>query len=141
MTQTTTPTANDLLIKFDLVEDEAGRRVYIEVKNTTLRVESAEGPIVSFPDAVTARGLKHLRELQAMVAEGHRGAAVFFVHRDDVQAFKPAREIDPAYANELDRASSAGVEILPIQARIDDEKGNDNGSTLRWSLPGLLPRA
>ena len=122
-----------------LAQDGAGRSVYIEVKNTTLRTESDAGPVVSFPDAVTARGLKHLRELQAMVGEGHRAAIVFFVHRDDVQCFGPAREIDPAYADELDRAAAAGVEILPLQSRIEGARRPDGTWTLSWRLDGLLP--
>jgi sugar fermentation stimulation protein A len=122
-----------------LAEDELGRSVYIEVKNTTLRTESPAGAIVSFPDAVTARGLKHLRELQAMVDEGHRAAIIFFVHRDDVRAFRPARDIDPAYADELDRARSAGVEVLPLQARITTGPGDTGLCTLQWTLDRPLP--
>lgn len=122
-----------------LAEDDAGRLVYIEVKNTTLRTESGSGPIVSFPDAVTTRGLKHLRELQAMVTEGHRAAIVFFVHRNDVGAFQAARDIDPAYADELDRASAAGVKVLPIRCRIDGVKDTGGFWTLSWQLEDLIP--
>ncbi|MBL0313289.1 MAG: DNA/RNA nuclease SfsA [Holophagaceae bacterium] len=86
-----------------LARDAEGRRVYIEVKNTTLKI----GSQACFPDAVTERGRKHLRELRGMVEQGHRAALVFFIHRDDVDAFDVAREIDPAYAQELDRATAA----------------------------------
>ena len=55
----------------------------VEIKNTTL----LEGERVLFPDAVSERGTKHLRELQAMVREGHRAALAFFVHRTDVESF------------------------------------------------------
>ena len=85
-----------------LARDGAGRCVYIEVKNTTLRV----GQGVCFPDAVTVRGTKHLRELRAMVRLGHRAAIVFFVQRGDAVSFDAAREIDPAYARELDLAEA-----------------------------------
>ena len=117
-----------------LALDGAERQVFIEVKNTTLK----EGAFVLFPDAVSERGTKHLRELQAMVREGHRAAIAFFIHRTDVEAFDAAREVDPAYAAELDRAASAGVLVLPLRVAMDARKEGPTWS-LTWSLPGLLP--
>ena len=119
-----------------LARDADGRQVFIEVKNATLK----EGRFVLFPDAVSERGTKHLRELQAMVREGHRAAIVFFVHRTDVKAFDAAREVDPAYAAELDRAASAGVRVLPVQVALEAQRELD-GWSLTWSLSGLLPWA
>ena len=118
-----------------LAEDAEGRSVFIEVKNTTLKV----GDQVRFPDAVTQRGAKHLRELQAMVREGHRAAIVFFVHRMDVTAFDAAWDIDPAYAEELDRAAKTGVEVLPVAVRLVTRQDSSGFWALRWDLPGLLP--
>ncbi len=115
--------------------DAEGRQVYIEVKNTTLKI----GDSACFPDAVTQRGLKHLRELQGMVREGHRAAIAFFVHRRDVSAFDAAREIDPSYAQELDSAIQNGVEVLPVKVRIEIGDGNPGEWTLEWSLAGLFP--
>jgi sugar fermentation stimulation protein A len=117
-----------------LALDGEGRQVYIEVKNTTLRA----GGHACFPDAVTERGAKHLRELRAMAGQGHRAAIVFFIHRGDVEAFDTAREIDPAYAEELDRAAGAGVLVLPLKVGLSAEEGPE-GWGLAWSLPGLLP--
>lgn len=121
-----------------LATDRAGRRVYIEVKNTTLRVDTGSGPVICFPDAVTARGVKHMRELQGVVAEGHRAAVVFFVHRGDGVAFDAARGIDPGYAEELDRAADAGVAVLPVQARMQLRPQEGGRWTLRWTIDGLL---
>ena len=118
-----------------LAKDAQGRCVYIEVKNTTMRV----GQGVCFPDAVTLRGAKHLRELRAMVQLGHRAALVFFAQRSDVDRFDVAREIDPAYAEELERAVAAGVEILPMDGSIQATVGPDGLWNLVWPLPGLLP--
>ncbi|MBI3132069.1 MAG: DNA/RNA nuclease SfsA [Acidobacteria bacterium] len=115
--------------------DAQGREVYIEVKNTTLK----EGPWATFPDAVTERGAKHLRELQAMVARGQVAAIAFFVHRTDVDRFDAARDIDPAYATELDRAAEAGVHTLPLQVRLDAQRNPEGTWTLSWDLGGLLP--
>jgi len=114
--------------------DGAGREVFIEVKNATLRL----GTLCAFPDAVTERGTKHLRELQAMVAQGHRAALAFFVHRGDVEAFDAAREIDPAYAEELDRAAANGVLVLPLKVRMD-ARMLAGGWSLAWDLEGLWP--
>jgi sugar fermentation stimulation protein A len=118
-----------------LALDGEGRQVFIEVKNTTLK----EGPWALFPDAITARGTKHLRELQAMVREGHRAALAFFVHRTDVDRFDAAREIDPAYGAELDRAAETGVEILPLAVRLVTSQESSGLWSLGWELPGLLP--
>lgn len=87
---------------------------YVEVKNTTL----AQGRTALFPDAVTERGRKHLRELTAMVADGHRAVQFFFVSRDDVRTFAPADEIDPEYGAALREAAAAGVEVLAYSARV-----------------------
>lgn len=87
---------------------------YVEVKNTTL----AEGRTALFPDAVTERGLKHLRELMGVVAAGHRAVQFFFVSRDDVKGFAPADEIDPDYGSALRAAADAGVEVLAYSARV-----------------------
>lgn len=114
--------------------DLAGREVFIEVKNATLK----QGRLCTFPDAVTERGAKHLRELKAMVAQGHRAALAFFIHRGDVAAFGAARDIDPAYAAELDRAAAAGVLVLPLRVRM--RAGElEGGWILEWNLDGLLP--
>jgi sugar fermentation stimulation protein A len=83
---------------------------YVEVKNCHYR---REGTLAEFPDCVAARSAKHLRELQAMVAEGHRAVVVFVIQRTDCDAFAAARDIDPVFAAALDHAAEAGVEVLP----------------------------
>ena len=118
-----------------LALDAEGRQVFIEVKNTTLK----EGRWARFPDAVTERGTKHLRELQAMVREGHRSAIAFFIHRTDVTVFDAARDIDPVYAAELDRAAEAGVVVLPLAVRMVTTLDPGGLWHLDWELPGLLP--
>ncbi len=118
-----------------LAEDAEGRLVFIEVKNTTLKV----GDLVCFPDAVTERGRKHLRELQGMVRAGHRAAITFFIHREDVSAFDAAWEIDPEYAQELDSAVQNGVELLPLKVHLDVSEDSAGKWILGWHLSGLLP--
>ncbi|HJV89040.1 MAG TPA: DNA/RNA nuclease SfsA [Holophagaceae bacterium] len=115
--------------------DGQGREVYIEVKNTTL----LEGSWATFPDAVTERGTKHLRELQGMVAQGHVAAIAFFVHRTDVDRFDSARAVDPVYAETLDRAAAAGVLVLPLKVRMAARRTPGGAWSLAWDLEGLHP--
>lgn len=84
---------------------------YVEVKNVTLKV----GAEAQFPDSVTTRGAKHLRELTQMTQDGHRAVMVYLVQRSDCDHFRPAADIDPVYANELKAAHEAGVEVLCYQ--------------------------
>ncbi|MHB8765620.1 MAG: DNA/RNA nuclease SfsA [Deferrisomatales bacterium] len=102
--------------RVDLLLEGPGR-CYVEVKNVTL----VEGGAARFPDAVTARGLKHLEELAARVAAGDRAAMVYVVQREAGRRFEPARDIDPAYAEGLARAVGAGVEAYALGARVTPE--------------------
>ncbi len=101
---------------------------YVEIKNTTL----ADGAVARFPDAVTARGAKHMDELVRMVDEGHEATVVFFVNRRDVDSFSVADDIDSTYAAAFARAEEAGVRMLPL--------GMDVGPD-GWTIRGELPRA
>lgn len=97
-----------------LLESEGGPRTYIEVKSTTLR----EGTAGLFPDAVTARGKKHLEELMDVVRAGDRAVQFFLVCRSDVKVFRPADTIDPVYCSTLREAAETGVEVLAHRAKV-----------------------
>ncbi|MCX6125482.1 MAG: DNA/RNA nuclease SfsA, partial [Proteobacteria bacterium] len=71
---------------------------------------------VMFPDAVTERGQKHLRDLAEMVSQGHRSVIFFLVNRPDGGSFSPADHIDPVYGKLLREVSKKGVEILAYRA-------------------------
>lgn len=86
---------------------------YVEVKNVTL--DCGDGH-AQFPDSVTTRGSKHLRELMAMVAEGHRAVLFFCVQLNGVTEVSVAGHIDPVYAETLTTAIAAGVEVIVWQA-------------------------
>ena len=92
-----------------LVTQLSGQKCYIEVKNVTA---SFEPGVAAFPDAVTARGTRHLRELELMVQQGHRGIILFCVQREDISAVRAAHEIDRLYARTLQQVKKNGVEIL-----------------------------
>ncbi|MCQ8184310.1 DNA/RNA nuclease SfsA [Parvularcula maris] len=92
---------------------------YIEIKNCHL-MRRSDGT-AEFPDCVTARGLKHLRELSRMVAEGHRATLLFVVQRGDAKAVMAARDLDPAYAEGLDEAARAGVVMRAVVCDVSAE--------------------
>lgn len=85
---------------------------YIEVKSVTL-LQLGRG---YFPDAVTTRGQKHLRELMSVVAGGERAVLLFAVLHSGINAVSPARHIDPTYAQLLIEAQQQGVEVLAYKA-------------------------
>ena len=104
--------------RVDILLTRGAELCYVEVKNCTL----VEDGTALFPDAVTARGLKHLVDLQEEVRQGHRAVMFFLVQRMDALRFSPADAIDPAYGRELRRAVEAGVEVLAYDVCIDLEK-------------------
>lgn len=87
---------------------------YVEVKSVTLKKDSE----AQFPDAVSTRGQKHLRELMKLKDSGARACLLFVVQREDVEVVAPARDIDPIYADLLLEAFDKGVEIFAYQCRI-----------------------
>jgi sugar fermentation stimulation protein A len=105
--------------RIDLLLEAAGQpRCFVEVKNVTLRRMGGPDAPVEFPDAVTARGTKHLAELSNMVREGDRAVMMYLVQREDADWFTLADDIDPAYAEAFSQATSAGVEVLCHRCRV-----------------------
>ncbi|WP_417457487.1 DNA/RNA nuclease SfsA [Kordiimonas sp.] len=113
----------DILLE-DPQNTDAAQKCYVEVKNVTLRVEDE----AQFPDSVTTRGAKHLRELMDMVAEGHRAVMVYLVQRGDCEVFAPAAHIDKVYAETLGEAAKAGVELLCYTCDLSEEAINVAGT-------------
>ena len=109
-----------------MLQAEDRPECYIEVKSVTL----ADKENGYFPDAVTLRGQKHLRELMSVVASGKRAVLLFAVLHSAIERFSPARHIDPKYAQLLNEAQKQGVEVLAYKA----ELSADN-ITLRSTLP------
>jgi sugar fermentation stimulation protein A len=95
--------------RIDLLLSTGDRQCYVEVKNATLG--AGDGRVL-FPDAVTTRGTKHLRELISMVQQGHRAVLVFCVQHTGADSVGPADDIDPTYGLTLREAMAAGVEVL-----------------------------
>jgi sugar fermentation stimulation protein A len=92
---------------------------HIEVKNVTY----AENGTAYFPDAETTRGQKHLKELMALLKDGHSSEIVFVVQRHDCTHFAPADEIDPEYGRLLREAQKKGVKIRALACEIEPQTG------------------
>lgn len=93
--------------------DGNGQHTLIEVKSVTL----VEGGVARFPDAPTARGTRHLRELAQATMKGFRAAVIFIIQRDDPISFAPNARTDPGFALALDEARKAGVEVYAWRCR------------------------
>ena len=104
--------------RLDFMLEKAGERVLLEVKNVTLCCRPG---LACFPDAVTLRGQKHLRELAAAVEQGCRAVIFFLVQRGEARSFAPADAIDPAYGRLLRRAVAAGVEVLAYRTMVSPQ--------------------
>ena len=94
---------------------------YIEVKSATLLLDQHTG-LGGFPDAVTSRGQKHLRELAEMKEQGNRAVLVFLVQHSGIKNITVASHIDPAYEKELKKAFAQGVEILVVHTHISPDE-------------------
>lgn len=92
-----------------LLDDPKKGLAYVEIKNVHL---SRLDGLAEFPDSVTERGTKHLAELSAMVAAGHRAVMLYLIQRADAEAFALAGDIDPRYAAAFAAARAAGVEAI-----------------------------
>ena len=99
-----------------LLEHKEKGMCYVEVKNVSLVSDSGA---YRFPDAVTARGLKHINELLEMKRQGHRAVLFFVINRSDADYFEPAWDIDKKYSETLLDAVEQGLEVLAYQVNID----------------------
>lgn len=104
--------------RIDMLLSSQHSRCFVEVKHLTLKLGHELG---GFPDVITLRGQKHMRELMEQVSNGDRAVLFFLVMRNDVERVEPARVIDPEYANLLTNAAEQGVEILAYKTDISPQ--------------------
>jgi sugar fermentation stimulation protein A len=104
--------------RVDFVLERGREKCFVEVKNVTLMDAKGQG---LFPDAVSDRGTKHLRELMQMVCEGHRAVLLYCVQHTGIEWVEPADGIDPLYAKTLREAVAVGVEVIAYGADIKPE--------------------
>jgi sugar fermentation stimulation protein A len=115
--------------RLDLAVYHGAAPTFVEVKSCTW----VDDGWAMFPDAVTARGTKHLLELRDLVRRGYKGAVFFLVQRNDATGFRPAEEIDTLYARTLKEAHKDGVAVLVYQAAV-----NPNEIRITGPLPYSL---
>lgn len=103
--------------RIDFRLDYPNGAAFVEVKSVTLGF--ADSRTAAFPDAVTQRGAKHLRELAVLARRGVRAVQLYCVNLEGMGAVRPAREIDAGYALALRQAVDAGVEVLAYGVYLD----------------------
>jgi sugar fermentation stimulation protein A len=104
--------------RIDFLLERPNEKCFVEVKNVTLMEAKGQG---LFPDAVSERGTKHLRELMQMVRDGHRAVLLYCVQHTGIDWVEPADVIDPLYGKTLREAIVAGVEVIAYGAEIKPE--------------------
>jgi sugar fermentation stimulation protein A len=101
--------------RIDFYLEKGVERILLEVKNVTLCCNET---LACFPDAVTTRGQKHLRELLAAKEQGFRAIIFFLVQRSEAEAFSPADDIDPQYGRLLREVTAQGVEAVAYKTEV-----------------------
>jgi len=112
-----------------LFKNGGGRRCFVEVKSVTFR----EGDLALFPDAVSERAIRHLKEMTGRVREGDRAMLLFVVQRMDCLGVSSADRVHPEYGAALRAAVEGGVEVRALG--FSPEEG---GVFFRGELPVLL---
>jgi sugar fermentation stimulation protein A len=105
--------------RVDFVLEGSAPRCYVEVKCATLGLGDGRA---AFPDSVTKRGTRHLRELMRVRAEGARTVLLFCVVRESARSVEPADDIDPEYGRTLRDAAAAGVEVLGYRCKVNPDE-------------------
>lgn len=104
-------------LDFMLKKKNSDKMHFIEVKNVTL----AENGTAKFPDAVSERAQKHVRELMQLMEQGHTAEILFTIQRQDCNSFSPADDIDPVYGNLLREAAQKGLKVTPLVVKLSPE--------------------
>jgi len=95
--------------RFDFLVTKNNLKSFIEVKNVTL---SRKKGIAEFPDAITSRGLKHIKELIKANEKGYKIYILYLIQRNDCKSFKIADDIDPEYSDSLSKAVKKNLNVL-----------------------------
>ena len=103
--------------RFDFYLETAEEKILIEVKGVTLENDG----VVSFPDAPTERGIKHLRELAAAAKSGFCAYVIFVVQMREAKYFTPNEACHPAFARALREAVKSGVKPLALTCRVSED--------------------
>ena len=108
--------------KIDIfLQDESKVNCYVEIKNVHL---SREKGLAEFPDGITSRGTKHLKELANVAKDGDRAVMLYLIQRNDCNYFKIAEDIDIEYGKAFIDALNAGVEVICIDTILNTSEIN-----------------
>ena len=105
--------------RFDFLISNNKEKCFLEVKNVTL-VRSNK--TAEFPDAITSRGTKHLKELINAKKKGFKSYILYLIQREDCKFFKIASDIDKEYKKAFDEAQNSGVQILCYDCKLNTEE-------------------
>ena len=105
--------------RFDFLISNKKEKCFLEVKNVTL---VREKEMAEFPDAITSRGNKHLRELIVAKKKGYQSYLLYLIQREDCKSFKIAKDIDQEYKIIYDKALKNGVNILCYDCKLSSEE-------------------
>ena len=105
--------------RFDFLISNSKEKCFLEVKNVTL---VREKEIAEFPDSITSRGTKHLRELISAKKKGYNSYLIYLIQREDCKSFKIASDIDEEYKNTYVKALKNGVKILCYDCKLSCEE-------------------
>tara|TARA_B100001179_G_scaffold175059_1_gene130367 strand:- start:16 stop:717 length:702 start_codon:yes stop_codon:yes gene_type:complete len=102
--------------RFDFLVKKNNEKIFIEVKNVTLsRIDN----LVEFPDAITTRGLKHIKKLIEASKKGFKTYVLFLIQRQEIDYFQIAKDIDKEYYNNYLLAKDSGVSFLAYRCKIN----------------------
>ena len=101
-----------------LLSNDNGTLCYVEIKSVTLLADNGQG---YFPDTISTRGLKHIRELIEMKKQGHRAVLFFLVQHQGITHLSPAAHIDHKYNEGIKQALAAGVEVLCYNTQLSSD--------------------
>ena len=105
--------------RFDFLISDNKEKCFLEVKNVTL---SRKDEIAEFPDAITSRGTKHLKELIIAKQRGFESYILYLIQREDCKSFRIAKDIDEDYKIAIDNALKKGVKIICYDCKISTEE-------------------
>jgi len=105
--------------RFDFLISNNKEKCFLEVKNVTL---TRKERIAEFPDAITFRGRKHLRELIVAKKKGFESYILYLIQRENLKTFKIAKDIDEEYKNAFDDALKNGVKVLCYDCKLNNEE-------------------
>ena len=110
--------------RFDFLISNNKEKCFLEVKNVTL---VRQEKVAEFPDSITSRGTKHLKELINAKKKGFQSYILYLIQREDCQSFKIAKDIDENYEIAFNNAKKTGVKILCYDCKISHEEVKLNG--------------